>query len=558
MEDRQFSDGSVRMIDLAVKADGRITLDYRLVHPFPFVEDVKCEVTHTLNGRQISSSVTKLNETHQNPWVHRMEQPLKHVQGDVKILLKIGNTTKLEETVQVGATAAAPAVVALAQPAQRLVKALTSTPQGTPSFQATTVEERLPIMMKWITDRLDRGLLDTAWLGSDGGRGLDLDELALDPTAREDELWARRVAEMLLSLPYALPGTFYQRNETAIYKAMSERIEQNRDTFFPLTVQCQQTCSLALLTRGVPFQLLKPGCNAGQTEGLAIFKQAGAKWHKGDKFKSAKEALTASPPAGPATLFEFFSAVKGPNKGGAHIGFVLRTHTKGWFGLQTFDTGGLNAPGRAPVDLMQVAIGQLGGGIFCDPWVDRIRGTSEPFSGMGVIPSSFRPVPRLAEWWPLGFTRLIFRRRSDNKRLYATPLLWMHHKSESYAQARLAWSLVALPFADEIEAAWEIWIPRKAFVNLAMQAERTTPLREILQTANKPPDRPLRDVTTEILNSANVVGKPNGKVNVVKILSGDKNKSDTLPWGIRNKDEGTPPFPPFELVPEYLRGDETA
>jgi hypothetical protein len=554
MADKLFVDGSVRAVDV-VASKGQLVLDYRFIHPLPFVEKVKCRVQHVRKGKALSDTTKELAETHQNPWVHRLRLPLKHVDGELHVTLSIGSTPKFEDIVPLGPDAPQPKDVTVDQPAPRLVKALNSTPQGTPVFAAASVTDRVSVILKWIVDRLDRGLGETAWLGPDGGRGLSLAELNLSSEARENELWARLIAEKLLGLPYALVGTFYQRSETAFYQRMSERIQAQKDTFYPITIQCQQSCTMALLSLGIPFDLLKPGCNAGNTEGLPIFKQAGAKCHKLD-LRDAKKALTATPRASPGTLFEFFSPQKGANQGGAHIGFVLRTHSEGWFALQTFDTGGLGAPNRGPVDLMAVS-GGLGGGIFDDPWVKAIKGSPEPPSGMGVLPPKFRPVPTLARWWPLGFARLVLKARSDQQRLYATPLLWMHHGNQSYAPSRLAWSLRALPFGDEIQAIWQVWMPRGKLTDAGFSADRNTPASEVLKVSGRPPAEALKDVSTEILHAFDVIAATDGRVGIVKRLSGTSNTPDTLPWGLRSKDDAAPSMPSLSSVPPYLRGDET-
>lgn len=370
-----------------------------------------------------------------------------------------------------------------------------------------------------------------------------------------------------MAQPYVLPGTTYRIADEKIYQVMADRIANKGDVFYPVTVQCQHSCTMALLSRNIPFNLLAPGCNAGNTEGIKIFKENGAQWHKDIGLQNADQALRASPPAGPGTLFEFFDQAKGANKGGAHIGFILRVHNQGWHGLQTFDTGGLNIPHRHDhVDLMKIGNSALGSGLFDDPWTDRITGSGEPFSGMGVLPAQFEPVDDLDKWIPLAYFRLVLTARSDNTVLYATPLLRGHHRGNSYSIAKYVWSLRALPFSEDIKAVWQVWAPRHRLAEAALAATRKTPVSAILSLLKDrkksaiPPNKPITDNFNGIICTTDIESMPDGKSRIVNIIKNSKdgsgNRRETLPWGVRQ--QASKPSVSIDLssVPEYLKGEE--
>jgi hypothetical protein len=163
-----------------------------------------------------------------------------------------------------------------------------------------------------------------------------------------------------------------------------------------------------------------------------------------------------------------------------HIVFALRLDkAHNW--VQLFDTGGANSPG---------ADGPLPGSshIFDYPlWEKAVVGpkvqdgdTTFP-RGVGVLPTATNrfsqkvPVPDLAKGTdnasralPLGFARLVLRRRAKKDVLYSTPLLYMgtaHDDPEApnsaFSLMRYLWSLRELPGKDFIDAEWQIDIPAK-------------------------------------------------------------------------------------------------
>jgi hypothetical protein len=63
---------------------------------------------------------------------------------------------------------------------------------------------------------------------------------------------------------------------------------------------------------------------------------------------------------------------------------------------------------------------------------------------------------------PLGFARLVLRRRSDGKLIYASPLLMMHLAGDpqaNFSLARLFWSLRDAPRCEEVVAEWQVDVP---------------------------------------------------------------------------------------------------
>lgn len=566
MADKQLSDQSFIFYDVITHDNGKTSLDFRFLHKFKFVEALLFEI-HQKNtkGRTIHRSEVSPRETHENPWVYRKNFNLKIVSGTIDVVIRVGGQAKATQTILFGKTLQKKAVVVQEKP-PRLILSLASTPQGNPVSNETNVNERLLKIMGWITDRLNRELDETLWLGPDSGRGLDIDELypsSKDNDRKNEELWARRITEILIAQPYALPSTSYRfSGDSDVYKEMSHRISNNRDVFYPITVQCQQSCTIALLSRGVPFELMAPGgCNAGNTESLPVFKSAhDGHWHKGDKFKQAKHALDATPSAGPGSLFEFFDRKKGANSPGAHIGFLLRTRNKGWYGVQTFDTGGLNAPARARgVDVVSSGSG-LGGGLFDDPWVKTVVGSGQPFSGMGVLSSKFKPVKNWGSWAPLAYARLVLINIKDNEVLYASPLLATFHKSVSYSVAKYAWSLRALPFGDEIKAIWQLSVPRSKLAKAALKATRDTAVSEILSLSKVDKDKKIVDNFNHLINTIDIESTDDGDIRIKRIFVNSKdgkgNRIDKFPWGVRSQSKSHSVAVDLDKIPEYLVGEQ--
>ncbi len=561
MEDKQLADGSFRFVDIRSASDGRVELDYRLMSPGLFAGKVEFRFTQKSTAgpkpKPMSDVTIEPERIHDDPFVWREIRPFPGGASIVTVLITIDGQPKLEDDIDLTTPFTDPGGVQRNPP--RLILDINDTPRSSPAPGNVSDAEKVIAMLSRIAQSLARGLDDTACLGPTHGRGLTLDEMKLPQAARDEEAWARRASEMMLLAPYFGTGLVYGTSDSAVYDAMAQRLSAGNEAFYPLTIECQQLCSVLLMSRGVPRSLLGLGVNAGDSQSLPVFSaanQGGA--HFEATIKQATNALTASPsPIGPGSLYQF-NKPGGANKDSAHIGTILRVQNGPWKALQPFDTGGLNSPGRKEgVTLVDVTSG-LGGGVFDDPWVKTIVGSKDPFSGALVIGTQHKPPANLSQWWPCGFTRLIIRRRNDKSVVYVTPLLRMHDANRDFPYSVLANSLRGVPVVDEFEPTWEVSAPRRAVASTVMTQPRNATAKALLATANVPPNRPLSNNALHLFLLVEISANPDGSALKVDIDKDPKTKAtrpDTLPWGIRSGALAS--AIPLARVPPYLRGDET-
>jgi hypothetical protein len=200
--------------------------------------------------------------------------------------------------------------------------------------------------------------------------------------------------------------------------------------------------------------------------------------------------------------------------------------------------------------------GGLGGGIFDDPWVTNIVGTSERFSGAMIIGTQHKPPANLARWWPCGFARLMIRRRADNALLYASPLLRMHDATRDFPYSVLANSLRGVPVVEELEPIWQISAPRSTLAALVMAQPRDATAGALLSTTQVPADRPLSNNFAHLFLLVNITARSDGSILKQDLPKNEQQATpaDTLPWGVRSGSLAA--AIPLGEVPRYLRGDE--
>jgi hypothetical protein len=411
-----------------------------------------------------------------------------------------------------------------------------------------------------------------------------LDKVWPGPPVDAEEAWARTVTEMLLGTVYGGAGSTYSAKKFGVtdatfYDAMTAKkppdakgaVADDPDRFpgpYPITVACQQSCTVALIGRGFDRSHFGAGMNAGKSEDLPIWKMTGAQWFKRDDVKDVRIVSKLSPPVGPGSLFQFY--IDGAaNTGPAHIGWIARVQRvadgKPQNVMQFFDTGAMNCSGRTntPKAVLQ------GYENYDDPWVTTIftgpvvaKGTtSYNNSGFGVLPPSpglAAATDRMKRLWPLGFARLVIKRLSDQHVLYATPLLPMHHAGDTnnFSPARLMWALRGIPHPDVLTAEWRLYIPRGELAGEAFKGPRGKTLRDYAKFikdktgALVPLDQPITD--TENVMIAHSAHRVSSDGTVTAELLYKKAPTDTLAWGVRSGEA----MPSLGDVPIYLRGGE--
>ena len=130
----------------------------------------------------------------------------------------------------------------------------------------------------------------------------------------------------------------------------------------------------------------------------------------------------------------------------------------------------MNTPHRSPIpDLPGFTAISNATQTFDDPFTKFVPGPSDSKGTIKTAEVVGVPQPaniekartRLARTWPMGFARLVIRRRNNKELLFATPLLRMHllHEINIFHVSRYFWSLREMPFEDEFEVVWQIDIP---------------------------------------------------------------------------------------------------
>lgn len=414
---------------------------------------------------------------------------------------------------QAAYNADAPPEKPLAEPAPpRLIMALNAASPA--AVDPGTETDELALILRTICARLDEGL-DGLWSSVDQ-RFPDLARLereAKDHPERDtltrvrlDELWARRLSELLLLTLYGRPGPIYRPDGfTADWeRELALLIQRDADPVTALSAACQHLTTAAWATRGFGWKEKVAALTAG-AKSRDIANALGGSWylspgkkHDGSLdaeatgFSAARSSL-AMPEFGPGAVFAY---AKVDNNGGAHIAFVLRA-SRARNEVQFFDTGAMDITGEYAI------VGALAGGNRDEPSSATFRGpstgpkdakTPETPRGLGLPPPTNdaelrKAVARLARTRPLGIARLVLTDRKLKTTLYVSPWLrmWRHVRPDlNYSLARYAWSLRDLPGHERIEARWLIDAPRgpkvmEAF--LATDEARSTTLPALVKAA---------------------------------------------------------------------------
>jgi hypothetical protein len=385
----------------------------------------------------------------------------------------------------------------------RLSASINSSEQAKPAPVSSITAASLNALLKTIWSRLS-GPMDVAWLGPDGTQGLppDTDDsFIVDPWGVPEEAWAQAHAQMFFGVPYQSCGAF-ALNDSARDGEMFQKMQDATDPAHPLTAACQQLCSLAAITRGIPLGKRSIDCALYRFSGpdptdpatgskvenpnLGLFKSLGGTWHDpGDK--NIAKAFQLDPPLAPGSMFMFalepdtkFAAPSKPGQkppavrsgGVPHIAFVIRTRPPAH--VQFFDTGAITPANRSAADLKQfpnsgiqeyLPISQVG------------YGGNGDFRGIGVLPTPSAADLRQRVGWmrtvrPLGLARLAIHRFDGSKKtetLLVTPLVRMHFGSECFPISRFLWSLRDLPGGDLLRAEWWLYGERLSLMEVELQ-----------------------------------------------------------------------------------------
>jgi hypothetical protein len=455
----------------------------------------------------------------------------------------------------------------------RLSCALQTTPAPRPATISGTSTDIVKGILAYIWGRLAGGL-DPAWTGPDGG--------TFDPNDVEEQ-WARTITGMMLGSCYMSPATAYFSGSDQTYY---DALEGGGP--FPLAVMCQQSCTVALISRGFTHPDYSnagtTGLNAGGSEGRPIWQKTGAKWLPGTTtpdLRSVAGTMAATPTIGPGAMYEF--ALATPNSGPAHIAYLLRvprkSTNKSIDAIQFFDTGGMNVATRTDSPCVD------GIGIFDDPWVlgtvPGPTGGSAAFKGVGVLP----PPPNLSgsvatmkKAWPLGFCRLILRRSSGGV-MYASPLLPMCHSDDplhNFSVATLLWSLRGIPSSTVVNeegadgfgsAEWNVFVPRGSVTSQTLKEGRAATLRQVVSKLPAGTGFPAAEKPTALVAHlmwhSHLSVDSSDKLHFARKLQFDPEQGDTrpaipgkggdtIPWGIRTGDA----IPAASDIPTYFIGGE--
>ncbi len=429
-------------------------------------------------------------------------------------------------------------------------------------------------ILNHVASRLSAASLNVAWMTTDGLRTRDGNGVVPNDS---EELWARTVTELLLCLPYVLPSTAYSSGTNFSDGTFYAKMYDDGGSY-PIVVECQHSCTFALITRGCDLEdfrtkvqggFMPDGASAGESRGLPVFKgrsgpnpKPSGSWVNRSSDLDATNSLDASPAMSPGTLVEFNTPPA--NSTGSHIAFVLRTHKNPHL-VQFYDTGGVWIDGDVMGETRRmVDVTAVDGGTFDNPYCQKYTGAAA-YSGMGVLPSRDlgTGIDRAQRLFPLGIARLILTRRADGKVLYATPLLRMHWKGlcDNFAIARYMWSLRSTPCFARIEARWEISVPRGSQVS-ALFARAPEELASFAGRTGFPTllARPITDL--QMLEHSNItVDANNGKVFIQKRMKALPSpgefhtRTSNDPWGLRVY-ESDQTVPALGDVPDYLRGGQ--
>lgn len=401
-------------------------------------------------------------------------------------------------------------------------------PQLDPN-QASSIEAILTQLWKRLT-----GGLDHVWKSPDGhdpeweprpadpppapGAGPTDDPVAIE------EGWARWCSELMDATPYGAARSYRDKHleDADFFEAF-----MSDNPVAPILMACQQLCTFALLSRGYTLlevsgkppekrrppggQPVKPTCgvSAGDNGYLGHLFEGG--WDQSPKHASIAQALARAPGGlTPGSIFGFKPNGEG-QKQGSHAVFVLRI-ARSVSKVQFLDTGavltsstGINRSSQGPANN---AMKGFGGGNYDDALFDgtlrvstRDNGveTPVPFVGLGVLkppPASTMAaaVTRARRARPLGIARLaIFKRPPRNKAvedrdiLYVSPRLPMHDPTalHNFYISRYLWSLRAMPGYQNLQAIWEISIPRDDFIEGLLHPTRDVPLSQLWKAGSQ-------------------------------------------------------------------------
>lgn len=571
MDDRMIGGKRWRFCD--VIGQSPLEVDYRILSPYAWVEDVTFEVRCTDPSGSSTTEAHEAVQRHADPWVYAARfRPRPSTTVAISVL--VGGEVQLTESIDIGVQVNTPHTRNIVHRAPRLVRAVNTTPIGCPSYSADQDDpgavigpEQVTIILNWIWRRLSTGL-DPAWLGPDGARGLSLNDMNLSSSARETEEWARGFAELAVGSRYGGAESawyFFQFDGLSTDGPSTRRMAERRDSeggrsWFPLGLACQQLATLGLMLGNYPYDDFSPALNAGGSLAHPVFTKAGGGTFPTDPtVRSPRGGLSASPPIRPGAVYEFYTS---PNVGGAHIGMVLRVRPDdgGWCGVQAVDTGALNVPGRRTAE-------NFNQGTHDDPWLLNdvtMPGPigNNPYKGLGVpYPHSPLSLSTIRSWWPLGFARLVLRKRSDGSLIYATPMLRMHHESLGFPLALYGWSLRGRPYAAAMDVRWQITIPQRGFARQTVESGPSVTMTQLLDASGidtTTPDKPLRPTapngTQRLFPFASIGCDANDCARVE--TGGIANYGLAFPWGVRSRGPSAPDFAPLVDISPYLRGDE--
>lgn len=327
------------------------------------------------------------------------------------------------------------------------------------------------------------GLLD-AWTSSEGGM------TPWDLGGVEEE-WAQLITEMLLCIPYSGPGQTYLNNnkkDGVLFRAM----QRESDPLYPIVAACQQLCTMAAITRGFCFDENKPVYFDASNASEGTVEKLNGNWFSSPEMLNVEDAFNKQK--------LYAGSVYAHNKP-RHIAFVLRAN-KDQHRIQFFDTGAM-----CPSEFCQpekprpkVASQKQGGkdicGIYDYNWIDRVPPGKE-YGGWGILPEPPNleaAIQRMLTARPLGFARLVLRKRKDNSLIFATPLLFMYdrrNKIDNFSFARYLWSLRYMPGREHVVGTWQIYIPKNALLEQMLTSNRQTALSKMLNTIYSPKKVPV-------------------------------------------------------------------
>ncbi len=384
-------------------------------------------------------------------------------------------------------------------------------------------------ILEHIVGRLN-GSLDPIWNGPDGHDPYWQPRAGCTPGEVDrllaEEEWARWCTELMAATGYGgvseygsgyfddvrffrafqdLPADRAKQKDQPLDDAERSRLP---NPVVPVKMACQQLCTYAYYSMGLPFDKVRSQGSASAGYGVTASSNGhlshlfNGGWDRSATYANLQNAHARQ--AGgitPGSILGFLPSGAKTQTKGSHVAFVLRT-APSVSKAQFFDTGAVTQQGRgvqrSKASNKPTAANAFNGGNYDDCLFQGVVGVYH--SGVTVdcvgfgslqLPSTATIRDGIAaarKARPLGMARLALLERSGGSNaevLYVSPRVWLHDvaSAANYYISRHLWSLRATPGYENIEALWQISHPANAdpdlFASECFKATRAMPLHAV-------------------------------------------------------------------------------